>query len=228
MHSVLGPRQCVRACECNPQRCYLVTSRRALFTAYMRRDCEPRGTRPLADVIALSRRAGACGVSLSCDARVAPLLVLPPPSFFPVELTCVPPPSCTEDRERYWTELPSRLRLQAKYLLSTQYRINTQSVLTLQPSHETLAQARHFTSARYPDADAEAHCGPCVTACVPRGLGVYVSGTRGRAPRSRCPLPASRSRSPKPQLPDTHTPCSPSRAAHRSVGWYGMASSCSG
>lgn len=122
MHSVLGPRQCVRACECNPQRCYLVTSRRALFTAYMRRDCEPRGTRPPADVLASSRRAGACGVSLSCDARVAPLLVLPPPSFFPVNLTCVPPPSCTEDRERYWTELPSRLRLQAKYLLSTQYR----------------------------------------------------------------------------------------------------------
>lgn len=135
MHSVLGPRQCVRACECNPQRCYLVTSRRALFTAYMRRDCEPRGTRPPADVLASGRRAGACGVSLSCDARVAPLLVLPPPSFFPVDLTCVPPPSCTEDRERYWTELPSRLRLQAKYSV-----LNTEEST---PSTHTPAVARN-------------------------------------------------------------------------------------
>ena len=192
----------------------------------MRRDCEPRGTRPPADVLASGRRAGACGVSLSCDARVAPLLVLPPPSFFPVDLTCVPPPSCTEDRERYWTELPSRLRLQAKYSV-----LNTEEST---PSTHTPAVARNSGAGSplpfhpVPDADAEAHCGPCVTACVPRGLGVYVSGTRGRAPRSRCPLPASRSRSPKPQLPDTHTPHSPSRAAHRSVGWYGMASSCSG
>ena len=227
MHSVLGPRQCVRACECNLQRCYLVTSQRALFTAYMRRDCEPRGTRPPADVLASSRRAGACGVALSCDARVAPLLVLPPPSFFPVNLTCGPPPCCTEDREILdrASESPP-----APSEVPTQYSIpkSQPPVLTLQPSHETLAQARHFPSTRYPDADAEAHCGPCVTACVPRGLGVYVSGTRGRAPRSRCPLAASRSRSPKPQLPDTHTPYSPSCAAHRSAGWYGMASSCSG